>query len=1762
MVATPPVPDRRVIDINASLEVGRVADTNNVNDTASESTDVLDREADLSAAIAESADPIFVGDTVTYTVTAGNSGPFEADAVLDLSGPDDMVVTDSQVCVSTRSITPGTFQCRLGTFSVGDVATLTVEVTPTIDGPITLSAFTNSLDTKDFNDLNDRPVETTTVNPREADLSVMLAASDDSIWVGDPVTYTIVVANDGPLPADTRLTFGVDTSADVSFVAPSVCDFSSTSGGQQIWACPLGVMDVGAAHAVTVVVVVTPTQDGQLRPYVEVRSLDTEDFNSQNDFDGKTTTIVREREADLSVLLTSSLGSTYVDEPVTYTMVVTNLGPLAADTILNLGIESSASVTVTGCELGHLSGTRAFYDCELGVLDVGPAHARTFTATVTPTEVGELTPFASVFSPDTRDRNDLNDFGALTIPVGQRRVDASVLINESADPVLVGQPIVYTLVVANEGPSPAQAVLEFWIPTGPMIRALDCRLLSGAGGLDYYTCDLGILDVGPGGTRNIDVTVTPSTLGQVDIGAEIHVLEADDSDPGDDTADETTQVVNTPTGLNVVMPLPPVTVTFGEVTQAGMTTVVPSSNGPAPPTGFLIGNPPTYFEIDTTAQFTGTARVCIDYSGVAYDDESRVGLQHFDPALGAWVDVTDPNGLDTQNDIVCGSVASFSPFAVFERVNQPPVVTNPGNQGNTEGDGVTLQIEVADIDSPVLSYGVAGLPDGLTIDATGTISGRLPYNVAGVYTVTVLVRDEKATVSITFTWTIEDGSIGVTKTADTNDGVCHLIDCSLREAIEFANTHPGVLIRFKIPLSDPGFASGVYTIQPTTALPAITADGVTIDGASQTLATGDTNPDGPEIVINGALLAQAPAIVGFQIDGDDILLRNMVINGFNRAGCAATAVCDGIGVLVGQSAVAWRVALEGLYVGTDPSGTSAVPNWRGVVAESLAADLTIGGLTVGAGNLISGNLNDGITIIQPDASVLGRPTVVLGNTIGTDRQGLAALPNDTGIFVGQEVDAIIGGAAPGAANLISGNGGTGIFMYAADGVRVLGNFVGTDTGVARPLGNQQGILVIDSHDVVIGGLTIPERNFIGFNAGDGVRVTGAPPSPRGTAVLGNTIFSNDGLGINLGSDQVTPNDPGDVDTGPNGLQNFPVLYPVPSTGTQLTFGGTLESLPNSTYRLEFFTSVACDASGYGEGGGLLASFDVTTDGSGTSTFGRTLSATAPVGFFVTATATDPNDNTSEFSACVPIVVDEADLTTSVTAAPDPVASGEPLVYTTTVTNLGPAPARDVILTNTLEEGLTYLGNPGGSRSGNVVTWDLGLLPPQETRIFTVTVSSSATGITRNTATVTTPSIDQDLSNNFESISTVVTAAVDLVIEKFDNLDPVGIGQEFTYSLRIRNTSGTTATNLVVTDTLPALLEFRGASPGCSFIASTVRCVIAELPVNFSEQILIDVAALNAGSVTNVAQVSADQADADTDNNTATEETTVVVGDADLRVTISDAPDPIAVHRNELLTYTVIVENQGPARANQVQLTGTLDADASIVQVSAPGGTCNYNSIARIVDCGLGDIEPGAVRALSVKLFPTTNRPMAFSVGDVTARQSDPQRADNTAREETLPVNADLAVSLSASHPIVVLFSGGQAVPDGARVTYTIDVTNNGPSRATSVEVESILQGAYAFSDASAQCTAVPDVIFGEPAHRVTCNLPQLLAGETVTLTVGVDADLQPQTGVISHSVLVRSPEPDTDASNDTAQLGTLVVPSTDLAVSMVRGAGPCTPAIR
>ena len=130
---------------------------------------------------------------------------------------------------------------------------------------------------------------------------------------------------------------------------------------------------------------------------------------------------------------------------------------------------------------------------------------------------------------------------------------------------------------------------------------------------------------------------------------------------------------NTPAGNNVtVQPADsttgttPATLTFSHITQAGTTSLTTSSSGPPPPSGFKLGNPATYYELTTSAAFSGSIGVCINYAGVSFADESSLRMFHLEG--GSWVDVT--TSLNTGADVICGSVSSLSPFAVFERVSQ------------------------------------------------------------------------------------------------------------------------------------------------------------------------------------------------------------------------------------------------------------------------------------------------------------------------------------------------------------------------------------------------------------------------------------------------------------------------------------------------------------------------------------------------------------------------------------------------------------------------------------------------------------------------------------------------------------------------------------------------------------------------------------------------------------------------------------------------------------------------------------------------------------------------------------------------------------------------------------------------------------------------------------------------------------------------------------------------------------------------------------
>jgi parallel beta-helix repeat protein len=337
--------------------------------------------------------------------------------------------------------------------------------------------------------------------------------------------------------------------------------------------------------------------------------------------------------------------------------------------------------------------------------------------------------------------------------------------------------------------------------------------------------------------------------------------------------------------------------------------------------------------------------------------------------------------------------------------------------------------------------------------------------------------------------------------------------------------------------------------------------------------------------------------------------------------------------LTGSNAV--NNVIQGNFVGTGVGGTNAIGNFNSGISISGAAQNLIGGTVSGAGNLVSGNLSAGILLTGLGAS----GNQIQGNYIGTDYAGQHAISNSfEGITCNGAVSNVIGGQATGAGNLISGNNTRGIWLENASWNSIVNNSIGTALDGVSPLGNKSIGVDCDagSTNNVIGGVVAAAGNRIAFNTGAGVWVHTATTNAINNLITCNLIFSNSALGIDLGPAGVTTNDPCDVDIGGNMLQNFPVLtQAVYGVGT--TIRGTLGSTANSTFLLQFFANPACAPSGHGQGHTYLGNLSVSTDGSCNANFLTTLPVSVPVGFVITSTATDNANNTSEFSACVPVI---------------------------------------------------------------------------------------------------------------------------------------------------------------------------------------------------------------------------------------------------------------------------------------------------------------------------------------------------------------------------------------------------------------------------------------------------------------------------------------------------------------------------------------------
>ncbi len=382
--------------------------------------------------------------------------------------------------------------------------------------------------------------------------------------------------------------------------------------------------------------------------------------------------------------------------------------------------------------------------------------------------------------------------------------------------------------------------------------------------------------------------------------------------------------------------------------------------------------------------------------------------------------------------------------------------------------------------------------------------------------------------------------------------------------------------------------------------------------------------------------------------------------------------------------------VQGNFIGTDVTGTLDLGNTQvGVVFfNNTTANNTIGGTTAEARNIISGNNLNGVSFNSG-----ANQNIVQGNFIGTDVTGTLDLGNTgDGVRISASPANTIGGASAEARNIISGNSSDGVDINgaASTGNTVQGNFIGTDVTGSQFLGNtSDGVEIVDAPNNTIGGTATDAGNLISSNINNGVIIDGdgatgnivqgngilanisdgveinggaannqiggaaagagniiafnlnngvdvSEPTSTGNRISSNSIFDNTDLGIDLEDDGVTANDTGDGDTGGNNLQNFPVLLSACNAGGNTTLLGTLNSTANTQFTLEFFSNASCDDSGFGEGEILIHTMMVTTDAGGNVTFTANITPAVSVGQTVTATATNPSGNTSEFSECAQV----------------------------------------------------------------------------------------------------------------------------------------------------------------------------------------------------------------------------------------------------------------------------------------------------------------------------------------------------------------------------------------------------------------------------------------------------------------------------------------------------------------------------------------------
>jgi len=404
---------------------------------------------------------------------------------------------------------------------------------------------------------------------------------------------------------------------------------------------------------------------------------------------------------------------------------------------------------------------------------------------------------------------------------------------------------------------------------------------------------------------------------------------------------------------------------------------------------------------------------------------------------------------------------------------------------------------------------------------------------------------------------------------------------------------------------------------------------------------------------------------------------------------------------------------------------------------------------------------------------------------------------------------------------------------------------------------------------------------------------------------------------------------------------------------------------------------------------------------------------------VSSTTNDPvpSNNTG---VATTTIVQQADL--AVTKSGPPAASpGGNIVYTITVSNLGPSAAASVVVSDPTPSGLTFVSNSGACFTpfpcsiGNLSAGAQATI----TATFNVPAAYAGSSVT-NTASVSSAAIDSNSANDSASVTTPVSAQADLSITKTGPA-VFSVNQDITHTITVTNNGPLTAANTFVTDATPAGLTFVSNSGACT---GAFPCALGTLTAGQSKVITatFHVPATYAGStVTNTASVSSSTADTNGANNTSSTTAAQAGVGADVFVGKSG---PSRANSGSTITFTIVVGNNGPAAAGNVVLSDPTPVGLQFVSASGSGCTS--------FPCSLGTINPLQVKTVHATYTVQPRTGSIANTATVTTSSPDPQSNNNSS---TATVNTRTLTCPTAT-PVLITPADGASIASPANLTWS------------------------------------------------------------------------------------------------------------------------------